>query len=71
MTNVYRKEVLILYVNGRITTEEYHCIFFCCDCIMFGVCKFLNCINYHVGYCRRPYVCYIMLGFMICGVLMF
>ena len=68
MTNFYRKEVLILYVNGRITTEVYQYIVFFFDCMLSGVCKFLNCIIYHVGYCRGPYVCYIMLDFMICGV---
>ena len=59
--NMTISEVPILYVNGRITTEVYHCIVFVTICCLVFA-NFELCF-YHVDYYRRTYVCYIMLGF--------
>jgi len=60
--NTAVSEVLILYINGRITAEVNHFIVFC-DYMLSGICKYLNCVLYHVDYYRGPHVRYIVLGF--------
>jgi hypothetical protein len=62
----YLRNTSFLNESGRIITEVYHCIVFVAICCL----VFVNfkLYFYHVSYCRGPYVCYIMLGFMICNV---